>query len=252
VALVERGLVDSRSAAQRAIAAGRVTVGGMPASKASTLVDGSAAVAITDGAREWASRAGHKLDGALDVFEVEVAGGRALDVGASTGGFTDVLLSRGAASVTALDVGYGQLVWRLRTDERVTVVDRMNVREADPVALGAPFDLVTVDVSFISVGLIAPQLAAMGSPGTEYVILVKPQFEAGRDRVGPGGVVEDDAVRADAVLSAAGALRTEGIPVLDATGSPLPGATGNREVFLHGRLASEHGIDDHEVVERMS
>ena len=242
----------SRAAAQRAIADGRVTVGGMPASKPSTLVDGSAAVALADGGGEWASRAGHKLDGALDELDVRIEGRRALDVGASTGGFTDVLLARGAAAVTALDVGYGQLVWRLRTDERVTVVDRTNIRTADPESLGAPFDLVTTDVSFISIARIAPDLARMGADGTDFVIMVKPQFEAGRGRVGAGGVVRDDAVRADAVLGAAAALRAAGIAILGATPSPLPGATGNREVFLHGRLAAGDGIGDHQIVEHMS
>ena len=242
----------SRAAAQRAIADGRVTVGGMPATKPSTLVDGAAPVALTGDGREWASRAGYKLDGALESFEVGVAGRRCLDVGASTGGFTDVLLARGAAAVTALDVGYGQLVWRLRTDERVTVIDRTNIRGADPVALGAPFDLVTVDVSFISVALIASDLARMGATGTDFVVMVKPQFEAGRDRVGPGGIVADDTVRADAVTSAAAALRDAGITILDAAPSELAGATGNREVFLHGRLAADAGIDDHAIVDRMS
>lgn len=252
MALVERGLVESRTAAQRAIADGRVTVGGMPAFKASTLVDGSAALALTDGGPQWASRAGHKLDGALDVLDVPIAGRRCLDVGASTGGFTDVLLARGAASVTALDVGYGQLVWRLRTDERVTVVDRTNIRTADSEALGAPFDVVTTDVSFISISLIAADLARMGAAGSDFVIMVKPQFEAGREKVGPGGVVTDDAVRADAVTGAAAALRRAGVAVLGAVASSLAGATGNREVFLHGRLAADAGIDDHEIVERMS
>ena len=242
----------SRAAAQRAIADGRVTVGGMPASKPSTLVEATASLALKDGGREWASRAGHKLDGALQAFDVTVAGRRCLDVGASTGGFTDVLLAHGAAAVTALDVGYGQLAWRLRTDERVTVVDRTNIRTADPDSLGAPFDVVTTDVSFISVAVIAAALARMGAAGTDFVTMVKPQFEAGRHRVGPGGVVTDDAVRADAVVAAANALRDAGIIVLDVAPSALEGATGNREVFLHGRLAAVTGIDDHEVVERMS
>ena len=212
----------------------------MPQPKASTLVAPDQAVELTDAARSWASRAGDKLDGALSDFDIDVTGARALDVGASTGGFTDVLLTRGAASVTALDVGYGQMVWRLRSDDRVEVIDRTNFRTTDIGALDAPFNVVTIDVSFISVRLLAAQLAAAGVAGTHYVVLVKPQFEAGRDQVGRGGVVSDPAIHLGVVEGVADALTAVGIGILAAAPSVLPGAEGNREFFLHGA----HGAPD--------
>lgn len=196
-------------------------------------MDDSVPVQVADDEPRWASRGGVKLAAALEVFDVDPGGKRCLDVGASTGGFTDVLLRAGAAAVNAVDVGYGQLDWRLRSDPRVTVFDRTNFRLADPAALGAPFDLVTADVSFISLRLLAAPLAACGRPATEYVVLVKPQFEVGRARLGRGGLVTDPRSHRDALVGVAEALAAEGLGPRAACASPLPGATGNREFFLH-------------------
>lgn len=249
---MERGLADSRTAARRAIESGLVTVAGMPAPKPSTLVDRSTPVTVGDGGRRWAGRGGDKLDGALASLDVAIEGRRALDVGASTGGFTDVLLARGADSVMALDVGYGQLLWRLRTDPRVRVVDRTNFRDVDPAEIGAPFGVVTVDVSFISLSLLAAQLAACGEEGTDYVILVKPQFEVGRDRVGKGGVVVEDSARADAAVGVARSMQEAGLTTLGAVPSPLPGEKGNREIFLHACHSSSGGISWRDIVAAVS
>jgi 23S rRNA (cytidine1920-2'-O)/16S rRNA (cytidine1409-2'-O)-methyltransferase len=239
VELVERGLARSRSEAQRAIDAGRVRVDGLPARKPATMVAREQSVSVAVDRREWASRGGEKLDAALDHFAVDVDGADALDVGASTGGFTDVLLRRGAARVVALDVGYGQLAWRLRRDRRVEVRDRVNFRLVDPSEIGAPFDVVTVDVSFIGIGLIAEQIAACCRPGSAALVLVKPQFEVGRERVGRGGIVTDPAAHRDAVASAAGSLHAAGLGVVGAMPSPILGAKGNREFFVHAVLGAQ-------------
>jgi 23S rRNA (cytidine1920-2'-O)/16S rRNA (cytidine1409-2'-O)-methyltransferase len=175
------------------------------------------------------------LAGALDVFSargLDVEGRRCLDAGASTGGFTDVLLRRGAKHVVAVDVGYGQLAWPLRTDERVTVRDRTNVRELTLEIVGEPVELVVADLSFISLRLVLPALTAVCTADADLVLMVKPQFEAGRDRLGAGGVVRDPAVRADAVRSVAAAAAELGLGVRAVTASPLPGPAGNVEYFL--------------------
>ncbi len=195
--------------------------------------------------REFVSRAGAKLDAALDRFGVAVDGKRAIDLGASTGGFTDCLLRRGAASVTAVDVGYGQLAWSLRQDDRVHVFERTNVRTADPLALGAPFDVVVADLSFIGLRLVAGQLTALGSPQGDWVLLVKPQFEAGRDAVGPGGVVSDPADRATAVVEVASTFSAQGLGTMACMESPLPGArSGNREYLLWLRRDAAPPVPD--------
>lgn len=231
---MRRGLLPSRAAAQRAIGEGRVRVLGLPAQRAATLVDEQTSLTLVEDTPRWASRGGEKLSGALPAFGLNPAERRCLDVGASTGGFTDVLLAGGAASVAAVDVGYGQLDWRVRRDPRVSVFDRTNFRTADPAALGAPFDLITVDVSFISVSLLTANLAACGRLHTDYVVLVKPQFEVGREQVGRGGLVTDPRLHAAAIRQVADALQTDGIGPLAVCASPITGATGNREFFLHG------------------
>ena len=236
--LVRRGLVASRTEAQRLIAVGGVLVSGKPSARPATLVAAADPIEITESDR-WASRAGGKLAAALDAFTVVVEGRRALDVGASTGGFTDVLLANGAASVTAVDVGYGQLVWRLRTDPRVMVHDRTNFRTADVAALGAPFDLVVIDVSFISVTLLAAGLAQAGREGTDYVVLIKPQFEVGRDAVGPGGIVRDPAAHRGAIGVVTAALAAEGVAPRALIPSPVRGAKGNLEFLLDAVLGAE-------------
>ncbi len=236
--LVRRGMAATRSAAHDAIVAGRVLVGGSPAAKPATLVAGDDPIAFAGEAPRWVSRSGEKLDAALDRFEVAVAGAGALDVGASTGGFTQVLLERGAARVVALDVGYGQLAWSLQTHPAVVVIDRTNFRTADPASLGAPFDVVVMDVSFIGASLLAAQLAAAGRPGSDYVVLVKPQFELERARVGSGGIVRDPDAHRDAVRRVATALAGADIGALDAMPSPITGSKGNREFLVHGRLGT--------------
>jgi len=185
---------------------------------------------------EWASRGGVKLAAALDRFGINPEGCRCLDVGASTGGFTDVLLRRGAAAVAAVDVGYGQLAWRLRNEKRVVVHDRTNFRHADPKALGAPFDLVVADVSFISIRVLAENLAACGRDASDYVVLVKPQFEVGRGNVGKGGIVTDTALHGQAVAGVAEALGSVGIGPWSAMRSPITGVKGNVEFLVAGRL----------------
>jgi 23S rRNA (cytidine1920-2'-O)/16S rRNA (cytidine1409-2'-O)-methyltransferase len=236
--LVRRGLARSRGQAGELVAAGRVDVAGTTASKAATQVDPAAAIVVRpdpQGAPDYVSRGGHKLAGALDAFSASglaVAGRRCLDAGASTGGFTDVLLRRGAAHVVAVDVGYGQLAWPLRQDRRVTVVERTNVRDLTPEIVGAPVDLVVADLSFIALRLVLRPLRAVARPDADLVLLVKPQFEVGRERLGPGGVVRDPGARADAVRQVAAAALAEGLGCRGVTASPLPGPSGNVEYFL--------------------
>lgn len=236
--LVRRRLARSREHAARLIAAGRVTVGGTPAGKAATQVAADAAVVVLpDGDDpDYVSRGGHKLAGALEVFVplgLRVPGRRALDAGASTGGFTDVLLRAGAAHVTAVDVGYGQLAWPLRTDDRVTVLDRTNVRDLTVEQLdGRPADLVVADLSFIPLGLVLPALVRCAAPGADLLLMVKPQFEVGRERLGSGGVVRSPQLRAEAVRSVALRAAGLGFGVRGITASPLPGPSGNVEYFV--------------------
>ncbi|WP_280268865.1 TlyA family RNA methyltransferase [Nocardia wallacei] len=235
--LVRRGLARSREHAVELIGAGRVLINGTVASKPATAVELGTPLLVREEPDEvqWASRGAHKLLGALEVFEprgVAVAGRRCLDAGASTGGFTDVLLSRGAREVVAADVGYGQLVWRLRSDERVRVHDRTNVRALTPEAIGGTVDLVVADLSFISLGLVLPALAQCCAPGADLLPMVKPQFEVGKQRVGSGGVVRDPALRAEAVREVAAAAAALGLRTRGVTASPLPGPSGNVEYFL--------------------
>lgn len=244
---MRRGLVPSRTAAQRAIHESRVVVDGIPTPKPATLVHEQTRLQLASLDEPWAGRGALKLIGALDTFEVAVADRPALDVGASTGGFTDVLLRRGAAAVTAVDVGYGQLVWRLRVDPRVTVFDRVNFRTADPAVLGAPFGVIVVDVSFISVGLLAEPLAAAGAKDTDYIVLVKPQFEAGRGQVGRGGIVRDPSVHAQAIRTVAEALRLAGLAPQGVCRSAIDGTGGNSEFFLHLRPGRGAGVGEEAI-----
>jgi len=177
----------------------------------------------------FVSRAGRKLNAALDVFDVDITGKTAIDVGASTGGFTDCLLQRDVESVVALDVGYGQLHWKIRQDERVTTIERTNVRTVDPAAIGAPFDIVVGDLSFISLGMLAPQLVALGTDQTDWILLIKPQFEVGKDQVGKGGIVRDRETRERAIRSVATAFNVEGATTVGLVRSPITGTTGNVE-----------------------
>ena len=230
--LVDLGLAPSRERAQRLILAGEVLVGDRPATKPGTMVAADAPLRLRRPPSDYVSRGGEKLAGALDAFGLEVAGQVALDVGASTGGFTDCLLRRGARRVFALDVGYGQLAWTLRQDARVTVLERINARRLEASMLGEAPDLATVDVSFISLALILPAVAAVLQPAGSVVALVKPQFEAGRGQVGKGGVVRDPTVRAAAVARIRDEAQTLGLTVRGESDSVLAGPKGNREVFL--------------------
>jgi len=230
--LVERGLVPNRELARRLVMAGEVLVGDRPVTKPGAEVADDAALRLRTPASPYASRGGEKLAGALDAFGIDPTGLLALDVGASTGGFTDCLLRRGARGVIAVDVGYGQLAWKLQQDPRVTVIDRTNARHLEPGQLPEPADLATVDVSFISLAKVLPAVSACVRTGGSIVALVKPQFEVGRSRVGKGGVVRDDAARADAVAAVRAAAEALGLTVRGEAESVLPGPKGNREVFL--------------------
>jgi 23S rRNA (cytidine1920-2'-O)/16S rRNA (cytidine1409-2'-O)-methyltransferase len=231
--MLERGLAATRERARALILAGQVTVDGQVVAKAGAPVAADAALALLVPDHPYVGRGGVKLAGALDAFRIDPSGRAALDVGASTGGFTDVLLRRGAATVVALDVGHGQLDWRLRNDPRVIVRERVNARALTADDVPHSVDLVTIDVSFISLKYILPALTAFLSPHADIVALVKPQFEAGRDEVGRHGIVSDPAIH-DAVIArvteAADALGLVRVAMAPAS---ITGATGNQEFFLH-------------------
>ncbi|HEY7175509.1 MAG TPA: TlyA family RNA methyltransferase [Micromonosporaceae bacterium] len=254
--LVRRGLARSRDHAAELVAAGRVEVRGAVAAKVAAMVDPADPVRVLGGdpTDEYVSRGGHKLAGALAAFAaadvadrdlagtnptgtglsagLSVAGRRCLDAGASTGGFTDVLLRAGAREVVAVDVGYGQLAWSLRTDKRVRVLDRTNVRALTPEHIGGVCDVIVADLSFISLRLVLDALASCLAADGDLVPMVKPQFEVGKERVGAGGVVRDPALRADAVLGVASYANGIGLGVAGVAASPLPGPSGNVEFFL--------------------
>jgi 23S rRNA (cytidine1920-2'-O)/16S rRNA (cytidine1409-2'-O)-methyltransferase len=236
--LVERGLAASRERARAMILAGSVRVNGQPAAKAGMPVRLDADVTITAPDHPYVGRGGLKLAHALDLFGIEVAGRMALDIGASTGGFTDVLLQRGAARVVALDVGHGQLDWKLRKDPRVTVLERINARTLAPADLPhdlRAFDIITIDVSFISLRFILPVLPPLMRDGADVVALVKPQFEAGRAEVGRGGIVRDEQVRLRVVEEVGAAADALGLRRAATTESPIAGMEGNREFLIHLR-----------------
>ncbi len=237
--LVVRGLFPTRERARRAVLAGAVEVGGRRDLKPGQAVSLDAAVVVLQPQEPFVSRSGRKLAGALDDFGLDVRGWRCLDVGASTGGFTDCLLQRGAASVTALDVGYGLLHPKIRGDPRVTVLERVNARYLAPDAFATPFDLVTVDVSFISVLKVVPALLPHLAPGGALLVLIKPQFEAGRGSVGRGGVIRDETVRQRAIWQTVGALEEKGVRLLRVVDAVVPGASGNREAMAWFRRADE-------------
>ncbi|MFB9238707.1 TlyA family RNA methyltransferase [Plantactinospora siamensis] len=235
--LVRRGLARSREQAAGLVDAGRVQVRGQVARKVAAMVDPADPVRVlgADPGTEYVSRGGHKLAGALAAFGpagLRVTGRRCLDAGASTGGFTDVLLRAGAAEVVAVDVGYGQLAWSLRGDARVRVFERTNVRTLAPETIGGPVQVTVADLSFISLRLVLPALAACTAADGDLALMVKPQFEVGRERVGAGGVVRDPGLRAEAVLDVAAAAAGLGLGLAGVTASPLPGPSGNVEFFV--------------------
>jgi 23S rRNA (cytidine1920-2'-O)/16S rRNA (cytidine1409-2'-O)-methyltransferase len=235
LALVEQGLAPSREKARALILAGEVLAGDRPIDKAGDLVDATAELRLRSAPMPYVSRGGIKLAHALDVFAVDPRGLVAADVGASTGGFTDCLLQRGAVRVHCIDVGHGQLDWKLATDARVRVHDRVNVRTMEPELLGERVDLVVIDVSFISLRLVLPALSALARPGAPVVALVKPQFEVGRAFVGKGGIVRDAGARARALDDVRAAAEALGFAALGDTTSPITGGKGNVELLLHLR-----------------
>jgi len=242
--LVRRGLVESRGRAAELVAAGRVLAGGAPVSSPARRVTLDEPLTVTGPPRRFVSRGGEKLDAALDAFAIDVSGHHVLDAGASTGGFTDCLLQRGARHVVAVDVGRGQLAWQLREDTRVSVLDRTNVRALQPDAIDGPVNRAVVDLSFISLLTVAPALVRCTAPDAIVVALVKPQFEAGRARVGKGGIVRDPTVHRDVLVTVARGLAAEGLPVVDAIGSPITGRDGNREFLVHIRRGAMPAGDD--------
>jgi 23S rRNA (cytidine1920-2'-O)/16S rRNA (cytidine1409-2'-O)-methyltransferase len=242
--MVRRGLAGSREEAREAVRAGHVKVRGAPATKSTTLVGADEALALAGPGRPFVSRGGEKLAAALDAFAIDPTGRDCLDAGASTGGFTDCLLQRGARHVIAVDVGYGQLAWELRTDPRVTVMEKTNVRELRPDLLPYRASLVTADLSFISLRLAAVPLLQVTEPLADLVFLIKPQFEAERDHVGRGGVVRDPAVWRRVIEHVADAIRAAGAGSLGLIVSPVKGPAGNIEFLLHARTGAETGTLD--------
>jgi len=230
--LVERGLAPSRERAQRLVMAGEVLVDEHVVSKPGTEVRDDAAIRVRTPPSAYVSRGGEKLAGALDAFGLDVAGRVVVDVGASTGGFTDVCLRRGARRVIAVDVGYGQLAWTLRQDARVTVLERQNARHLTPELVPEPPDLAVIDVSFISLTLVLPAVASVLAPAAEVVAMVKPQFEVGKGEVGKGGVVRDPAKRAEAVAGVRNAAEALGFAVAGEADAVIAGPKGNQETFL--------------------
>ena len=247
--LVRRELARSRENASDLIESRSVLVNGIPATKPATMVDAQTSIKLAGKRDDFVSRGGHKLAGALDAFAgVIVKGRRCLDAGASTGGFTDVLLRRSAAHVVAVDVGYGQLAWSLRQDERVSILDRTNIRHLTGDVVGEPIDLVVADLSFISLTLVLPALAAVSKPDADFVVMVKPQFEVGREKLGAGGVVRDPQLRKAAVIDVADSAYDVGLGTMAIVASPLPGPAGNVEYFLWLKRGAP--AIDHEALDR--
>jgi len=234
--VVERGLAPSRERARAMILAGHVLVDGRAMSKAGTSVDTDAPIELLEPDHPYVGRGGLKLAHALDAFHIAVTGRECLDIGASTGGFTDVLLQRGAARVVALDVGHGQIDWTLRNDPRVVVIEKFNARHLTPGDLPAPVDIVVIDVSFISLRQIVPVVPALLAPGADVVALVKPQFEAGRDEVRKG-VIHDAAVHERVLNEVVAAAAAIGLTAAGSTPSPITGQKGNVEFLLHLRAS---------------
>ena len=247
--MVRRGLARSREHAVDLIESKLVLVRGIPASKPATAVDAETSITLADERDEYVSGGGHKLAGALDAFkELKVEGRVALDAGASTGGFTDVLLKRGAKKVIAVDVGYGQLAWEIRQDSRVEIHDRTNVRALNRDVIRDEIDLVVADLSFISLAMVLPALISVSSSETDFLLMVKPQFEVGREKLGAGGVVREPELRRAAVYEVAKSAYELGLGTFGVVASPLPGPSGNVEYFLWlkggGAMITDHDLDE--------
>jgi len=231
--LVERGLVESRERAQAVILAGQVIVNDQKQAKAGALVPEAAEIRLIGEQIPYVSRGGLKLAAAIKDFKVSVEGRIAIDVGASTGGFTDCLLQNGVKKVYAVDVGYGQLAWKLRQDSRVVVIERVNIRHMDPSLIPEPVDIAVIDVSFISLGKVIPSVVSFLQPHAEIIALIKPQFEVGREHIGKGGIVRDDAARTAAVATVKEVFREAGFDVKGVIPSPITGQDGNVEFLIY-------------------
>jgi 23S rRNA (cytidine1920-2'-O)/16S rRNA (cytidine1409-2'-O)-methyltransferase len=238
VAVFEQGLAPSRERAQALILAGQILCGDRPVQKAGEVLPPGAVLRMRGEPMPFVSRGGLKLVHALDVFHVDAKDAVAVDVGASTGGFTDCLLQRGARRVYCIDVGHGQLDWKIASDSRVVVIDRTNIRHMPPERIPERCTLAVADVSFISLRLVLPAFPALLVPGSSAIVLVKPQFEVGREKVGKGGIIRDEADRRQAIVDVAAAAREVGFEVLGETTSPITGGKGNVEFLLHLRLPS--------------
>ncbi len=238
IAVFEQGLAPSRERARALILAGQVLCGDRPVEKAGDLLPAGMALRVRGEPMPYVSRGGLKLAHALDAFAVDVKGAVAVDIGASTGGFSDCLLQRGAARIYCIDVGHGQLDWKLASDPRVVVIDRTNIRHMPPDRIPERATLAVIDVSFISLRLVLPAVPPLLVPGSPVVALVKPQFEVGREKVGKGGIVRDDEDRRQALADVAQAARSLGFAVLGETTSPITGGKGNVEFLIHLRVPS--------------
>lgn len=231
--LVRRGLARSREIASDLIEDRLVLIAGIPATKAATQVDAETSITLKVQGDKYVSRGGFKLNGALDHFSaLDVKDKVVLDAGASTGGFTDVLLRRGAKLIYAVDVGYGQLAWEIQSNPKVKVLDRLNIRNISLQLIDQPVDLIVADLSFISLKLVLPALKSVSKPDTDYLLMVKPQFEVGKERLGEGGVVRESGLRKTAVLDVANTAFSIGLGCLGVVASQLPGPSGNVEYFL--------------------
>jgi len=231
--LMDRGLVESRERGQAMILAGQVLVNGQKMEKAGSLVPEDADIRILGGQMPYVSRGGLKLEAALREFGVDVTGMTAIDVGASTGGFTDCLLQHGCGKVYAVDVGYGQMAWKVRQDPRVVVIERVNIREMAASLVPEPVDIAVIDVSFISLEKVIPSVLQFLKPGARILALIKPQFEVGKGQVGKGGIVRDEAVRRAAVEKVRAAFASAGLDVQGIMSSPITGQDGNVEFLIH-------------------
>jgi 23S rRNA (cytidine1920-2'-O)/16S rRNA (cytidine1409-2'-O)-methyltransferase len=231
--LVRRGLVRSRELAAELIANRSVLVSGIPATKAATQVDAQTSITLKDKGDKYVSRGGFKLNGALEHFPtIEISGKCILDAGASTGGFTDVLLRRGAEKIFAVDVGYGQMAWELQSNPKVKVLDRINIRNISPQIIDEPVDIVVADLSFISLKIVLPALISVAKKDADFLLMVKPQFEVGKENLGAGGVVRENTLRKVAVMDVAKHAFSLGLGCLGVVASNLPGPSGNVEYFL--------------------
>lgn len=236
--IVAKGKIESRQKARAIIMSGNVLVNRIPVDKPGTMISESDTIEIRDTGTAYAGRGGIKLEAALQSFQIDVRDSICMDVGASTGGFTDCLLQHGAAKVYAVDVGYGQLAWNLRQDPRVTVIERTNVRYMEKKQVPEPLDLITIDVSFISLKIVVPAVLKFLKPGAHILALIKPQFEVGRNNVGKGGIVKDPVLRNEVIIDLERFFPDHGLKSIDKMASPILGAKGNREFFIFLEFAS--------------